>query len=731
MTGSTNNIAELRRIFPGESELAGLMRSLDWSKTDLGPPEAWPENLRIALSICLTSRFPMQVWWGPNYTMLYNDAYVPFLGRDSTDGTTRGKHPRSLGRPAREIWSELWHQIGPMLETARTRGIASWSEDIQMFFDRKIPISQGGEEVYVSFSFSPIFASGGVPGVDAAQGVFCACIEVSEKVFLARQLQTALEDSVQSKNALRESEDRFRTLADNMPQLTWMADGQGNVDWFNRGWLEYTGTTHEQNVGTGWKNVHHPDHIEKVAEKFERYLREGRDDWEDTFPLRRHDGEYRWFLSRMTIIRDAHGKVVRFFGTNTDVTEQLANEEELRRAKEVAEAALADTIKAARMKDEFLATLSHELRTPMSAILGWIQLLKRGSSQNSIDQGIEVIDRNARLQAQIIEDLLDMNRILAGKLRLEIQSVSLGKVVTTAVESIRPAAEAKGVKLHAVCDSEMRDVRGDPNRLQQVVYNLLSNAVKFTPGGGKIQVVCRRINSHIEISVSDNGKGIAAEFLPYVFERFRQQDAAITRTFGGLGLGLSIVKQIVELHGGKVQAASEGDGKGATFTVHLPVALALRPELPAGALERAHPSRAMQEAQDLDAIDASRIKGRTILVIDDERDACELICRVLEERGANCLVASSGEEALKFFQSDARPDLIISDLGMPGMSGHDLMAKVRQLTPERGGAIPAIALSAFARPEDRTRSLLAGFQLHLSKPVELGELLASIVSLMG
>ena len=427
---------------------------------------------------------------------------------------------------------------------------------------------------------------------------------------------------------------------------------------------------------------------------------------------------YEWQLQRITM-PDGRYAVVCYFYDTTDLRQA---EQKLRRALEKVE-------QASRMKDEFLATLSHELRTPMSAILGWSQVLSRRTDRDDVEQGIQVIERNARLQAQIIEDLLDMNRIIAGKLRLEIQTMRIREVIEAAVESIAPSVRGKGLTLEIACEGESPAMRADPGRLQQVIFNLLSNAVKFTPAQGTVRVACRHLpeDSQVEIAVGDTGKGIAPDFIPYVFERFRQQDASTTRQFGGLGLGLSIVKHIVEAHGGTIRAQSAGEDQGATFTIRLPLAVALKPELPS----EASLSRSMLEAPDPEVVDATALRGRTILVVDDERDARELIATVLEDRGATCVLAASGEEGVDLVRSGTRPDLIVSDLGMPGMSGYEMMAQVRSLPPDRGGATPGIALTAFARPEDRNRSLLAGYQLHLSKPVEISELLSSIASLLS
>ncbi|MDB5802629.1 MAG: two-component hybrid sensor and regulator [Rhodocyclales bacterium] len=391
-------------------------------------------------------------------------------------------------------------------------------------------------------------------------------------------------------------------------------------------------------------------------------------------------------------------------------------------------AARAEAERVGRMKDEFLATLSHELRTPLNAILGWSHILLSGKgSPEDFARGLETIARNARAQTQLIEDLLDMNRIVSGKVRLDVQPADLVGVVEAALDSVRPSAESKEIRLQKIIDPAAGPVSGDPNRLQQVIWNLLSNAVKFTPRGGTVAVILARVNSHIEITVTDSGVGISAGFLPHVFDRFRQADSSTTRHHGGLGLGLSIVKQLVELHGGTVRAESQGEDKGASFVVSLPVSAVRAAERSAGTPgdSRQHPASShMPFAQ------AVPLDGVRILVIDDEPDARDLIKRVLLQCRAEVSTAASASEAMSMLV-EHKPDVIVSDIGMPQKDGYQFIREVRSLSPANGGRTPAIALTAFARSEDRTRAMIAGYQVHISKPIEPQELIATVASLAG
>ncbi|MFN8388838.1 MAG: response regulator [Bdellovibrionota bacterium] len=404
--------------------------------------------------------------------------------------------------------------------------------------------------------------------------------------------------------------------------------------------------------------------------------------------------------------------------------ELMASQEQIARLLEAERAARAEAERAGHVKDEFLATLSHELRTPLNAILGYARLIRSSKiSPEKRDEAAETIERNARLQAQLIEDLLDMNRIISGKLRLDVQQIDLPEIIEAALETVRPSADSRGIRIQKMIDPYAGPVRGDSARLQQVVWNLLSNAIKFTPKEGKIQVSLERVSSHLEVSVADTGMGIEPAFLPHVFDRFRQADASTTRKHGGLGLGLSIVKHLVELHGGTVRAKSPGAGQGATFTVVLPVAV-IHEE--AVVPRRVHPKVPNKTHGDCEV----DLLGVRVLAIDDEPDSCRLVKEILEECHATVRTAQSADEAMKIFQQEIF-DIIVSDIGMPDEDGYSLIKRLRAWEKKEGRRTPALALTAFARSDDRRQAALAGFQSHLAKPVEAAELVATVASLIG
>lgn len=411
---------------------------------------------------------------------------------------------------------------------------------------------------------------------------------------------------------------------------------------------------------------------------------------------------------------------------NRDMGKRKQIEEELRLLNQELERRVSDRTqeleKNNRLKDEFLSVLSHELRTPLNAMMGWSTLLRGGKLDSArVEQGLEIIERNAKSQAQLIDDLLDISRIITGKLRLNVRPISLVPVIEAALDTVRPAAEARSIRIQTVLDSDAGPISGDPDRLQQVVWNLLSNAIKFTPKRGRVQVRLERINSHVEIIVSDTGQGISAEFLPHVFNRFTQADSSMTRSHSGLGLGLAIVRSIVELHGGTIHAESPGEGQGSTFVVNLPLTIVHRPlDTP----DRVH-STARTDVP-LDA--APSLNGIQILIVDDEADAREMLRVLLEQCGGSVTSAACAREALEALQR-FKPDVLVSDIGMPDEDGYALIARVRGLRADEGGQTPAIALTAYARREDRIRALAAGFQSHIVKPVEPAELIAVINSL--
>jgi PAS domain S-box-containing protein len=813
------------------TEMRDRLQSFDWSRTELGPLATWPQSLRIAVSICMDSRFPMFVWWGPNRINIYNDAYVPILG---------AKHPAAFGQPAQPTWREIWDVVGPQADAVMQRGEATWNERVLLVMQRK----GYAEDTWFTWSYSPIRDER-----DRIVGMFCACVEDTPRVELEKQRDRLLEqvqserarlaaafaqspaflaimrgprhifesvneryieligmrnpigrpvrevvpevegqgffeimDRVYStgepyvgegarmmlrskqgpglepryldfvyqplrgsdgtvtgilahgndvthrheiERALRASEERFRQLADAMPQIVFAADPDGRVDYFNRQWYEYTGLPANDTSEESWTKAHTPEGLQRVAEAWPEALRTGQP-YEIEYPLRRHDGQYRWHLGRALPVRDERGRIVRWFGTNTDIHDRKQIEDALGHALENEQRARGEAELASRMKDEFLATLSHELRTPLNAIIGWAHMMRReGATPKDLLRGAEVIERNARSQSAIIEDLLDMSAIISGKARLNVERVDVGAMLRAAIDTARPSADAKHIRI--VTRLEGADglvLHGDPNRLQQVMWNLLSNAFKFTPREGEVRVEARRAEDSLELSVSDTGQGIPPEFLPFVFDRFRQGDSSTTRKAGGLGLGLSIVKQLVELHGGAVSVASAGEGKGATFKVSLPLAGL---ESPAGA-RRADGSRAPRAPLTLPETECENLAGKRVLVVDDEPDARELLRELLENCRAHVTVAASSDEALDYVRRE-RFDVLVSDIAMPDKDGHDLIRAVRGMAKEHNGEIPAMALTAYARPEDRLKALRAGFQMHTAKPVDPAELIAIVASL--
>jgi PAS domain S-box-containing protein len=532
---------------------------------------------------------------------------------------------------------------------------------------------------------------------------------------------------------LRRSEERFRLLVEGVNEYAvFMLDANGRVASWNAGAERIKGYSSKEIIGqhfsifypseareSGW-----PDHELQLAAEKGSFVENG---WR-----LRKDGTAFWANVTITALRDDIGRLLGFAKLTRDLTEakrieaiELAGQqrEEMLEAERSARMAAQ---RATRVKDEFLATLSHELRTPLSAILGWTQVLLRSESSKAPEvqkRAIEVIDRNARAQVQLIDDLLDLSRIMTGKIRLDLHQVAFAGIVAAAVDSAIPSAEAKSIRLKTILGASQDVISADSARLQQVVWNLLTNAIKFTPKGGQIQVLLQRVNSHLELSVSDTGIGIPASYLPHVFDRFSQKDSSTTRTFGGLGLGLSICKQLVELHAGSIRAASQGEGKGATFFVQLPLSI-VHMEDPSP--PRIHPTT---ESAGADVLSLPRLDGVHVFIVDDEPDARDLVRTVLADQGAKVTSFGSAQEALAALRT-TRPTVLICDVGMPKMDGYELIRTVRAEEP-RNERIPALALTAFARAEDRKRSLVAGYQAHLAKPFDVGEFILVVADLVG
>jgi len=495
------------------------------------------------------------------------------------------------------------------------------------------------------------------------------------------------------------SEEQFRSLVETMPQLTWISGPKGDIQFRNKRWQEYTGLTLDPGDAR-WQTVQHPDTISPLLAGWAEALT-NKTPFEGEALFRRADGEYRWFLLRAVALLDNAGNVLSWMGTGTDIHDQkLLREEALR---------------TARMKDEFLATVSHELRTPLNAILGWSRVMVSGSlAADQREKALASVERNAVAQARLVDDLLDISRMISGKMRIEPSLMNPADAVEAALDAVRPAALAKGVELSAEIDRSAGMLLADSGRIQQIIWNLTGNAVKFTAKGGRVGVRVARVDSHLEIEVSDNGAGIKREFLPRLFQRFTQEDGSIRRSHGGLGLGLAISKHLVELHGGEIRVESPGPGQGATFSVSLPLAAPATQDGPDGA-----PISHRQAAPR----DEHGLLGLRLLLVEDDVDSSEVVSAILEDSGVQVTSAANAELALEVLGRQTI-DVILSDVGLPGQDGYTFIRTVRG-HPSLG-AIPAAALTAYAHAEDRRRALDAGFQMHLRKPFDQNELFTVI-----
>jgi PAS domain S-box-containing protein len=500
-----------------------------------------------------------------------------------------------------------------------------------------------------------------------------------------------ISESKKAQQALQESESQFRMLAENIPQLAWMAHSDGSIFWYNNRWFEYTGTTLEEMQGWGWTRVHHPDYVEAVKAKYHRNIVEQQTTWEDTFPLLSANGEYRWFLSRALPIRDPDGRIVRWFGTNTDVTDQRHAEEALQEDN--------------RRKDDFLAMLAHELRNPLAPISTAAQLLKLGRrDEGSIKRSSDIIIRQVQHMTDLVDDLLDVSRVTRGLVAIEKEKVDIKSMINGAIEQARPLIESRNHMLSIRLPAENPLVFGDRTRLIQVVTNLLNNAAKYTPQGGEIRLCMDLKDAEVRILVSDNGTGIDASLLPHIFDLFSQAERTPDRSQGGLGLGLALVKSIAALHGGSITAKSDGLGKGSTFTLTLPVLH-----------EHNEPEGRPSEPDET----AHSIHPLHIQIVDDNLDAAESLAAVLRTQGHQVLVQENARAGLAEAQR-SHPQIFILDIGLPDMDGYELARRLRRLPGNEHACL--IALTGYGQAHDKVLAKAAGFDYYFVKPMDVNAL---------
>lgn len=571
-----------------------------------------------------------------------------------------------LGYSAEELlertWQELTHPED--LATDLALGQKVLSGEIPFYTMQKRYLRRDGTSVWVEFFGNFVRAESG----ELLQGVAVA-VDITDR----REAQ----------ERLRESERQFRELANNIDQLAWTCNEFGSADWYNDRWYQFTGTTFEQMRGAGWKKIHDPKHLERVTASLQRSFETG-EPWEDTFPLRGKDGRYRWFLSRATPIRDETGRIVRWFGTNTDITEQRRMQEALRESD--------------RRKDEFLAMLSHELRNPVAPIRNAAEVLARITAHDKSQAAmIGVIQRQTQHLSRLLDDLLDVARITKGRIALQREIISLASCIEQAIEIAEPEIRENGHKLTVLHHDEPLHVKADRARLILCVANLLKNSAKYTPPGGEVRVKSYAESGRAVVQVTDNGRGISAELLPHVFDLFVQGDQSVDRTGGGLGIGLSVCKRLIEMHGGTVEALSAGSGLGATFTIRLPISR-----------ERS--------TQSVPPEKTSRTAQR-ILIVDDNIDAADTLAMLLQLEGYTARTVYSAEGAVQAAISFS-PEVVLLDIGLPQMDGYAVAERLRESVP--GARL--VALTGYGQAQDKERSAAAGFEANLVKPVNLTEL---------
>jgi PAS domain S-box-containing protein len=654
-----------------DTETARLLRETDWERTVLGPVAGWPQSLRIAVSICLNSRFPMFVWWGPSRINIYNDAYVPMLG---------ARHPRAFGRPAQESWQEIWDVVGPQADHVTRTGEPTWNDRVMLLMER----NGYPEEAYFTWSYSAIYDEDGTIG-----GMFCAVSEETARVNAERERDRLI---VEAQGAAQ----TLRTWFDHAPGFIALLRGPTFVfEMVNQAYYQLVGHRSIEGLPVfdaipegrrqGYEEV-----LQRVYATGEPFVGRGL-----RFVVQREPGGA---LTETFIdivyqpVRDGDGAVVGIFAQGHDVTEQVQAVHALQEAD--------------RRKDEFLATLAHELRNPLAPIRQAASLAKAPEVDGQRRTwALEVIERQSRQMALLLDDLLDVSRISRGHLQLRLQPVALGDVVAAALETARPLFDRKRHRVDVALPAAAVTLEADPLRLAQVLSNLLSNAAKYTNEGGHVQLRAAVEGDEVVISVRDDGIGLSEESQEHIFEMFSQVSPALDRAEGGLGIGLALSRGLVVLHGGRIEVHSGGLGQGSEFVVRLPV-------------QEAHPAVPREEPAD-----AMRAHAVSVLIADDNADARESLAALLEMSGHTVHVAPDGQQALALAERH-RPDVAILDIGMPRLNGYEVAARIR--ASEWGGRIRLIALTGWGQASDQERAREAGFDHHATKPLDLDRLQALI-----
>jgi signal transduction histidine kinase len=660
---------ELGSIGVPDTEIGRLFRATDWAATALGPIDRWPQSLRIAVGICLNSRFPMFVWWGPTLVNIYNDAYIPILGQ---------RHPRAFAKPARTFWSEIWDVLGPQVDMVMQEGRPTWNDRVLLRMERNgFP-----EDTYFTWSYSAIHDDDG-----AIAGLFCACSEETARVNAERERDRLIADAQGAAQTLR-------TWFDNAPGFIALLRGPNFVlEMVNQAYYQLVGHRKVEGLPVfealpEGRNQGYEELLQGVWRTGQPFVGRGL-----RLRLQKEAGGPATdsFIDLVyQPVRDAAGTVIGIFAQGHDVTEQVRAVQALKEAD--------------RRKDEFLATLAHELRNPLAPIRQAVALAR--SSRIEPDRrawALGVIERQSSHMALLLEDLLDVSRISRGHLQLRLQKVKLQDVIASAVETVKPLFDRKRHRLDVALPPQPVALSADPLRLAQVLTNLLSNAAKYTNDGGHIELVAQCDGAQATITVRDDGIGLAPEAQAQIFEMFSQVAPAIERSEGGLGIGLALSRGLVELHGGSIAVRSAGAGQGSEFTVSLPCLVAQEAPAPAAASAR-------------ERADAPR----SVLIADDNRDALESLAALLSMHGHEVHVAADGGEALAQAER-VRPDVVLLDIGMPGLTGYEVARRIR--ASDWGQQMLLVALTGWGQAEDQARAHAAGFDHHITKPVDLERLL--------